>query len=180
MAEAKKVTEFVSEDGFEVVGLGMSLVTLSCAVPVAEGEATLVAVTCSVAGDGRSAGAVYMPLDEIVPSEELPPEIPLTLQVTAVLLVPETAAFNCIVLPSKTLPVGGVTETETCGGGGGGVPELAPPPAQPGRAVAIARRLSNCKRTGVCIINLLGRERRRMPAGMQARCQSDVALGYDR
>jgi hypothetical protein len=65
-------------------------------VPVADfaGSAWLVAVTCTVAGDGRSAGAVYIPAVVIVPSVVFPPGTPLTLQLTAVSVVFVTVAVN--------------------------------------------------------------------------------------
>jgi len=49
----------------------------------------------------------------IVPTVDVPPTVPLTSQVTAVLLVPDTVAENCWVLPSGTLALVGVTEIET-------------------------------------------------------------------
>src|SRR5215813_11212015 len=75
--------------------------------------------------------------------------------------------------PSRTSLVSRMTETEICGGGGGGVPELAPPPAQPGRA----RRLSSRKRAGESCFRSWCRERRRMLAEKQARCQL-CAIGF--
>ena len=50
-------------------------------------------------------GAVYMPLEEILP--------PVTDQVTAVLLVPVTAAVNCCVPPANIETDTGDIETET-------------------------------------------------------------------
>ena len=60
----------------------MSLVIVSCAVADFVGSAWLVAVTWTIAGEGRSPGAVYTPLAVIVPVDALPPETPLTLQIT--------------------------------------------------------------------------------------------------
>lgn len=54
--------------------------------------ATLVAVTVSLPEAGRIAGAVYKPPEETVPEPALPPEIPFTLHVTFVLVVPVTLA----------------------------------------------------------------------------------------
>ncbi len=72
----------------------MSLVIAK--VPVADfaGSAWLVAVTCTVAGDGRSAGAVYTPAELIVPRVVFPPGTVLTLQLTAVSVVFVTVAVN--------------------------------------------------------------------------------------
>lgn len=57
------------------------------------GLALLCAVTATEA-DGTVAGAVYRPLEVIVPTDEFPPGIPDTNQFTAVLLTPETVALN--------------------------------------------------------------------------------------
>jgi hypothetical protein len=65
------------------------------AVPEELGDAVLVAVTITVAGEGTVAGAEYNPEAEIVPIALLPPGIPLTLQVTVVVVVPVTVAVNC-------------------------------------------------------------------------------------
>ena len=67
----------------------------------------------------------------MVPTLEFPPAIPLTLQVTLVLVVLVTVAANCCVAPRKTEAVGGKTLTLTVGGGGGGgagFPPLVPQP----------------------------------------------------
>src|SRR5258708_38651329 len=56
-----------------------------------------------------AAGAVYKPDAEMVPIVALPPVIPLTCQVTLVLLVFTIVAVNCWEVPTVTL-VGGETE----------------------------------------------------------------------
>src|SRR5258708_26661338 len=86
------------------------------------------AVICTVAGDGRSAGAVYTPADVIVPTVALPPGTVLTLQLTAVSVVFVTAAVNVSWFPSTTDPVAGVTVTPMDGGGGGGGGGVLPAP----------------------------------------------------
>ncbi len=45
--------------------------------------------------EGTLEGAVYKPPADIVPTVELPPVAPLTLQVTAVFVVLLTVALNC-------------------------------------------------------------------------------------
>lgn len=75
-------------------------VTLSCkltlAVSLACGSAWLTAVTVTLGGDGRIAGAVYVaasvPLDTIVPTVALPPTTPFTSHETFVSEVPVTVA----------------------------------------------------------------------------------------
>lgn len=81
-----------------------------------EVSSMLAAVTVTVAGDGGADGAVYVavavpvPVFAIVPIIELPPAIPFTLQVTPVLIVPETLAVNTCAPPDGTLAVAGESE----------------------------------------------------------------------
>jgi hypothetical protein len=98
----------------------MSLATVNVARPDLLASAWLVAVICTVAGDGRSIGAVYAPAGVIVPSVVLPPVTPFTLQSTAVSVVFDTVAVKVVWFPSSTEPVGGLTATTIDGGGGGG------------------------------------------------------------
>ena len=74
-------------DGLTVTCTGGTTVTLAVAVLLV--SATLVAVTVTVCGLPSVAGAVYRPPLEIVPIAGL------TDQVTAVFVVPVTAAVNC-------------------------------------------------------------------------------------
>jgi hypothetical protein len=60
------------------------------AIPVVVPSATLVATICTGFCDGGAAGAVYRPLDVIVPTVELPEPRPATDQVTALLERPLT------------------------------------------------------------------------------------------
>lgn len=110
-----------------------SLVTVICAVADFELSATLVAVTCTADGDGRSAGAEYTPSAEIVPSALVPPATPFTAQVTRVSVVLLTVALNACVAPSRIVPLAGVTltTTEAGAGGGGAGGAAAEPPPQP-------------------------------------------------
>ena len=94
---------------------------------------------------GKSVGAVYKPEGEIVPDAAFPPAIPLTPQMTELLLLPLTVAASCNVFPSNTFALGGVTTTVMVGGGGGRVPELAPPPPQPGKVAKAANNNANSK-----------------------------------
>jgi hypothetical protein len=107
-----------------------------------------------------------MPLVEMVPTELLPPLMPLTLHETPLFVVPTTVAVSCNARPSSTLAVGGVSEIETAGGGGGGVPELAPPPAQPGRLIA---RITRSGQETVFVLRAIPwrGERDRMPGEKQ-------------
>jgi hypothetical protein len=61
---------------------------------------------------GTPLGATYKPLVEINPTDWLPPAIPLTSQLTAVLGVPLTDAVNCCVPKSATVAAVGATVTE--------------------------------------------------------------------
>ena len=90
---------------------------------------------------GKSAGAVYKPAAEIVPTAPFPPTTPLTLHVTAVLLAFVMSAENSCVFPSNTELDCGVTFTMMEGdGGGGGGPVTAPPPPQPSKLTPTASR----------------------------------------
>ena len=86
------------------------------------------ALTVTVEGLGGLVGAAYRPVEEIVPTVELPPVMPFTCQITAVFVVPETITVNCIVVPTITVTgLGGETVTVTPGGGPtGGGPEPGP------------------------------------------------------
>jgi hypothetical protein len=118
-------------------------------------SAWLVAVTCTIAGEGRSAGAVYTPTLEIVPTAAFPPVTPFTLQVTLLLLVFATIAVNTCEFPNNTSALVGVTVTLTEGGsvlGGVGVVGCARPdpsavhPATHATVASIATKvaLSQC------------------------------------
>ncbi len=73
------------------------------------GSAALVAVTLTTCLAGGTpgtvtsgvcgAGAVNRPVVPMVPTDELPPAVPFTDQVTLALLVPLTVAVNCAVWP---------------------------------------------------------------------------------
>ncbi len=122
-----------------------SLVTVIAAVADFVGSAWLVAVTCTVAGEGKSAGAVYTPSAVMVPLAAFPPAVPLTLQLTAGSVELLTVAMNSCVFPKRTEPPAGVTVTltERGGGGGGGATEPAPPPPQPSVHAPVARSTRN-------------------------------------
>ena len=124
-----------------VIETAMSPVTLTWAEPDFVGSAMLAAAIVTVALLGKSAGAVYKPAAEIVPTAPFPPATPLTLHVTAVLLVFVTSAENSCMFPSKTELDCGVTFTMMeGGGGGGGGPVTAPPPPQPSKLTPTASR----------------------------------------
>ena len=72
----------------------MSLVIASVPVPDFVASAWLVAVVCTVEGDGMSAGTAYTPAEVIVPNVTFPPGTPLTLQLTAVSSVFVTEAVK--------------------------------------------------------------------------------------
>src|SRR5438552_3790189 len=81
----------------------MTAVMVTCAEADFVGSAWDTAVTVTMAGFGTTAGAVYRPELDIVPTVALPPVTPLTCQVTAVLLVFCTVAANCCVPPAPTV-----------------------------------------------------------------------------
>ena len=107
---------------------GTGLMTVTEAVPARVGSAALVAFTVTAFGEGGTAGAVYMPVAPIVPTEESPPGIPFTAHVTEVLEVPLTVAVNCSLSRTMAVVLLGETETEMMRTGGGVGP---PPPPHP-------------------------------------------------
>jgi len=146
----------------------MSLVTATLAVADFVASAWLVAVTWTVAGEGRSGGAVYTPAEVIVPRVEFPPRIVLTLQLTTVSAVFVTVAVNVVWFPSTTDAFVGVKVTTIVGGGGGGADTL--PAVQPSDHAHSAR---SAKTTIVVVLDCLPLlcERERMPSQMQAEGQ---------
>ena len=114
-------------------------VIVTCAWPDFVVSATLVAEMVTVFGVGTAVGAVYNPAVLIMPTTEVPPDVPLTAHVTAVLYapVPVTVAANCWVPPLCTDEEGGFTATAVMvgvGGGGGGCvgcDVVAEPPPHP-------------------------------------------------
>src|SRR5205823_10523031 len=93
----------VSDVGEIVTVTPVASVMVTCAEADFVGSACDTAVTATVAGFGTTAGAVYRPELDIVPTVALPPLTPLTCQVTAVLLVFCTVAVNCCVPPAPTV-----------------------------------------------------------------------------
>ena len=80
--------------------------TVTAAFAELVGAKALCAVTAT-GPVGTLAGAVYNPLAEIVPTDELPPTTPPTSQFTPVFVVPDTLAVNCCDLPTCTLALPG-------------------------------------------------------------------------
>jgi hypothetical protein len=78
-------------------------------------SATEVAVTVTCAGLGTAVGAVYRPLDEMVPHAVPEQPAPARLQVMAELVDPVTVAVNCCVFPVTICAVVGETCTITGG-----------------------------------------------------------------
>ena len=91
------------------------MVTLADADLVASD--TLAAATVTVAGDGTVAGAVYSPLEEMVPHAAPLHPSPETVQSRPVFDVPVTEAVNCCVVPVVVVTLVGVNPTATSDGG---------------------------------------------------------------
>jgi len=148
----------------------MSLVITNVTAPDFVESAWLVAVICTVAGDGKSAGAVYRPPEVIVPSVVFPPGTPLTFQLTAVSVVFVTVAAKVAWSPSTTDPFAGVTLTSIVGGGGGGGGGDAPPAPHPNVHAPSANSAMSTAVVVLDVLQLLG-ERDRMPSQKQAKGQ---------
>jgi hypothetical protein len=70
-----------------------------------------VALIVTVFGVGNALGAVYIPLESIVPTVELPPATEFTDQFTLIFVVPLTVAAKAPVDPARMVAVAGVTVT---------------------------------------------------------------------
>jgi len=95
-------SESETESGKMEIETDTGTVTVIVADADFVGSAALVAVTVNVPA---ALGAVYSPLDEMLP--------PLADQATAVLLVPVTEAVNCCVAPVESATETGEMEIET-------------------------------------------------------------------
>jgi hypothetical protein len=93
--------------GLRLVSDGTGLCTVITQLADAAGFATLVAFAVTVHPTGGDAGAVYLPVASMAPTTALPPTIPLTDQMTAVLIVPFTYAVRRRSPPMGTLADGG-------------------------------------------------------------------------
>ena len=100
-------------------------------------SAMLVAVMLTLADCGMLPGAVKRPAGEMVPMEVSPPTIPLTLQLTAVLLLPLTVALYCAEAFRTTL-VAPLNVTVIFGGAGGVVSVTVKPCETEGSAWLVA------------------------------------------
>jgi hypothetical protein len=89
-------------------------VTVTLALPLWVESCVLVALMATTAGEGTVAGAVYLPLEEIVPTEAFPPLTPFTDHVTVVLKapVPVSVAEHCDAWPVCTLEGLQLTDTD--------------------------------------------------------------------
>ena len=114
--------------GVTVTVMPDSIVTVAVAVALV--EACEIAVMVTALGFGTVGGAMYRPVESIVPIVAFPPVIPLTSHVTFSLLlaVLTTAASNCTLPPTDTVVL--VMLRVTAGALELGVPLLQPPAAQ--------------------------------------------------
>lgn len=101
--------------GDHQLNTGVGLRTVSAALAKTVGSATLVALIVTGLDAGSAAGAVYFPLASIKPTAALPPVIPLTDHVTAVVAAPLTMALNCCVLLTEIVVLTGSIVTTTAG-----------------------------------------------------------------
>lgn len=93
----------------------MPAVTVTAALADLVEAKALWAVTVTALG-GTAEGAVYTPVEEIVPADVLPPDVLFTSQFTEVFVAPVTVAVNCWVAPVSTLTALGDIATDTGGG----------------------------------------------------------------
>ena len=151
----------------------ISLVIVTVALADLVVSAWLVAVMLTLAGEGKSAGAVYLPVEEIIPSIAFPPGTPLTAHDTSMFVVFVTVAAKVCELPKITAPLVGLTVTTMAGGGGGGgggvMTELKPPPQPCNHALAasVSRQMNfdstrHCNELALVVGFDFLRERNRM------------------
>jgi hypothetical protein len=89
----------------------LAMVTVAVAVAMVLASGTAVMVT--VGDPGTTGGAVYRPLELMVPMEVSPPMMLFTCQLTPLLPPPPwTEAVNCCVWPGGTVAVVGEMEME--------------------------------------------------------------------
>jgi len=127
--------------GLMPVNTGVGFRSVTLLGPLADESAALVARTVTVLGCGRTTGAVKLPVVLIVPRAEEPPVVPLTDQVTAWFVVPDTAAVNVNESPARIFAVEGDTTTVIEGGGGGGLVFVPRVVAEQPAATSIAKKL---------------------------------------
>jgi hypothetical protein len=158
-----------------------SLAIVTVALEERVESALLVAVTCTTAGNGKSAGAPKTPPAVIVPAVALPPVTPLTLHVTLVSLAFVTVAAKLWVFPRSIEELEGFTVTPTDGGGGvgGGAADPVPPPTQPcvkPAAAKVKTKITSPRFALAAAIQFCGRGR--MPFGHCRRKASENRLGF--
>ncbi len=118
----------------------MTCTTFTPRLPIAVESACDVAVNVTAAGFGAVAGALYRPVGSIVPHGFGVPvhAVPLRLQVTAVFVVPVTAAVNCtdwVTYNAARLPSLTVTVIP--------LPAPLPPLAQPPASARLSKATAN-------------------------------------
>lgn len=104
--------------GLTLLSTGVGFHRVRSLEPLALASAMDTASTVIVFGFGTVAGAVYTPLEAIVPSAAFPPTTPFTDQLTLSFVVPVTVAVKGCVAPARTFAAVGTTLTEIPGGGG--------------------------------------------------------------
>jgi hypothetical protein len=93
----------------------VELVMVTEAEADADVSACETAATVTVGGLGTASGAVYIPLEDMVPIAEFPPAVPFTCQVTVSSVAFVTVAMNCCSAPTPTVADVGEIATTTDG-----------------------------------------------------------------
>lgn len=97
----------------ETLMAGAAALTVTVAAALLVVSAMEIAVTVILAGEGTAVGAVYTPVESILPWVASPPGVPFTCQVTPVLVVLATAALNFCVPDTCSVALVGFTVTVT-------------------------------------------------------------------
>jgi hypothetical protein len=151
------------------VSTGTGFCNVTALLPVAEASAELTARTVTVLEFGIVAGAVYTPVELIVPIAVPPPVTPFTCHVTTVFDDPATVAPKDFVAPARTFALAGETLTVTLDPEGGvlGFPEFGFEPVEllvvavhPASATAARRNRKGSEYPKANFFNLSIRKRR--------------------
>ena len=121
-----------TDDGAMPVSTGTGFCNVTGLLPVAVASAELTARTVTVLEFGTVEGAVYTPVELIVPIAVPPPVTPFTCHVTTVFDDPATVPLKDCVAPARTLALAGLTVTVTLDPEGGvlGFPEFGFEPVE--------------------------------------------------
>jgi hypothetical protein len=170
-----------TDAGAMLVRTGTGFCSVTALLPDAVGSTELTAATATVPELGTVVGAVYTPVELIVPVATLPPAKLFTCQVTEVFDDPVTVALKVCDAPARTFALAGETATVTLDPEGDVLElegkELFVVPEQPASAAATAidTKTSACRL--VNFFNLFIREHTKSAAPIRRIACDELCLG---